>query len=69
MTQLTWTECVLIGATAGVDPTVVRRMSKGQSVRRSSRVVVTAAAEKLGLASRLPVVEPTGPAQAVNAAA
>lgn len=55
MNELTWTECVLIGATAGVDPTVVRRMGRGQGVRRSSRKVVTEAAEKLGLTHKLPV--------------
>ncbi len=54
MNQLTWTECVLIGATAGVDPTVVRRMGRGAGVRRSSRKVVMEAAEKLGLTHKLP---------------
>ena len=55
MNDLTWTECVLIGAAAGGDPTVVRRMGKGANVRRSSRVVVMGAAEKLGLTHKLPV--------------
>jgi hypothetical protein len=52
MNELSWTECVLIGATAGVDPTVVRRMGRGLGVRRSSRKVIEDAAEKLGLSSK-----------------
>ncbi len=69
MSQLTWTECVLIGATAGVDPTVARRMSKGLGVRRSSRKVVMEAAEKLGLSSRFPDGGTEGQAPVENVAA
>lgn len=64
---MTWAECVLIGATAGVDPTVVRRLAKGGRVQRASRSVIATAARKLGLTSRLPVVD--GDAPAVSAAA
>ena len=61
MNKLTWTECVLIGAMAGVDPTVVRRLAKGGKVRRASRQVIEAAALKLGLAARLPEVSAEAP--------
>ena len=69
MNELTWTECVLIGAAAGVDPTVVRRMGRGEGVRRSSRKVVMEAAEKLGLSHKLPAAVSEGLPPVENAAA
>lgn len=69
MNELTWTECVLIGATAGVDPTVVRRMARGANVRRSSRVVVMDAASKLGLSRKLASAVSEGLPPVENAAA
>ena len=70
MNELIWAECILIGATAGVDPTVVRRMAKGGNVRRASRKVIVEAAAKLGLALRLPLTATEGLSSlAVNDAA
>lgn len=59
MDTLSWSECVQVGAAAGVDPTVVRRLAKGGRVLRASLRVITEAAERLGLASRLPATNGT----------